>query len=241
MTNNTGAIVILGGMGPQASARMLEVLVDMAANEFGAKDGADFPEIILFSLPVPDFISDKRRISMARRMLEEKIKLLNNMDASCAVLACNTAHIMLDDLQKFSSVSFISMIEAVVDKVRAQGLESVGILATPSMIKFGLFQSALERRNIKPVVPDKKELVDLEKIIRRVIAGCSTPRDSNSLVSIATSLIKCDAQGIILGCTELPLVFPNNFSSPVFDSIIITSRVLLERYFDSQRKGFTMN
>lgn len=80
----------------------------------------------------------------------------------------------------------------------------------------------------------------MEKIIRRIIAGCSTANDSNSLISIATSLIKRGAQGIILGCTELPLVFPNDFSSPVFDSIKITSRVLLERYFDSQMKGFTI-
>lgn len=133
MAKNTGVIAILGGMGPEASAKMLEVMVAMAAGEFGAKDGSDFPEIILFSLPVPDFISDERKISIARSMLEEKVKLLNNMDVSCAVLACNTAHIMIDDLQKFSSVPFISMIEAVADEVRAQGLETVGILATPSI------------------------------------------------------------------------------------------------------------
>lgn len=226
-----GAIAILGGMGPEASAKMLEVMVDMAANEFGAKDGADFPEIILFSLPVPDFISDKRRISMARRMLEGKIKLLNNMDASCAVLACNTAHVMFEDLQANSRVPFVSMIEAVADEVERQSISAVGLLATPSTINAGLFQQALSKRKIKVILPSNAQIKELEVVIRRVIAKKTSGQDEKKVLSIAKNLVGRGASGVILGCTELPLIFPKTISVPVFDSIEITSRALLIKRF----------
>ncbi|HLA04147.1 MAG TPA: amino acid racemase [Patescibacteria group bacterium] len=236
-----GAIAILGGMGPEASAKMLEVMVDMAANDFGAKDGTDFPEIILFSLPVPDFISDKRKIGIAKSILEDKVKLLNNMDASCAVLACNTAHIMIDDLQAVSNVQFISMIEAVADEVERQSIGTVGLLATPSSINAGLFQRAFSKRKIKVILPSNAQMKELEVVIRRVIAKKASDQDEKIVLSIAKNLVERGAKGVILGCTELPLIFPKSFPLPIFDSIVITCRVLLIKAFDSEKKGFTIN
>lgn len=236
-----GAIAILGGMGPEASAKMLEVMVDMAANDFGAKDGPDFPEIILFSLPVPDFISDKRKIGKARSMLEDKVKLLNNMDVFCAVLACNTAHIMIDALQAMSKVQFISMIEAVADEVERQSIGTVGLLATPLSINAGLFQRALSKRKIKVILPNHAQIKELEVVIRRVIAKKASDQDEKIVLSIAKILVERGAKGVILGCTELPFIFPKNFPLPIFDSIVITSRALLIKAFDSGKKGFTIN
>ncbi|MBI4033323.1 MAG: aspartate/glutamate racemase family protein [Candidatus Blackburnbacteria bacterium] len=241
MNKNKGAICILGGMGPEASARMLEVMVSMAAQDFGAKNGDDFPEIILFSVPVPDFISNKRKLARALSMLKERVNFMNSMDVSSAAIACNTAHILLADLQKFSKVPFVSIIEAVGDEVEVQGISKVGILASPLTIGFGLFQRTLEKREIGVIIPNKRQLIALERIIRSVIAGCVTKRDVQELVSIARDMKRRGAEGIILGCTELPLVFPQNFSLPVFDSIKIVARALLSNHFDSRRKGGTIS
>ena len=52
---NNKTIAILGGMGPQASAKLLQVIVEMAAKDFRAKNDDDFPEIIVSSIPVPYF------------------------------------------------------------------------------------------------------------------------------------------------------------------------------------------
>lgn len=238
---NKGAICILGGMGPEASARMLEVMVNMAARDFGAKNGDDFPEIILFSVPVPDFISDKRKLAQALLMLKQRVSFMNSMDISSAAIACNTAHILLADLQKFSKVPFISMIEAVGNTVEAQGIDKVGILASPLTIGFGLFQRTMEKRKIDVIIPNKRQLVVLERIIRSVIAGRVAKGDIQELVSIAGDLKRRGAKGIVLGCTELPLIFPQNFSLPVFDSIKIVARALLSDHFDSRRKEGTIS
>ncbi|OGD88214.1 hypothetical protein A2870_01215 [Candidatus Curtissbacteria bacterium RIFCSPHIGHO2_01_FULL_41_11] len=229
---NKGVIAILGGMGPEASAKMLEVMVSMATREFGAKDGKDFPEIIVDSIPVPDFISNRENEAIALEMLKDRIKRFEGFDISCFTIACNTAHIMLSNLESVSTKPFVSMIDAVASETAKEGFQTMGIMATPSTLKSGLYQNALAKFKIKSVLPTKRQISEMERIIRRVISGNTKDADSKKLARIADSLKGKGAQAIILGCTELPLIFPKNIPIPVFDSIEITSRALLTKFFE---------
>ncbi len=214
-------------MGPQASAKMLEEVVAVAASKFGAKNCEDFPEIILFSLPVPDFIAGQENLNKALAMLKEKVKVMNKMRVSLVVMACNTAHLMFDDLQSISKAPLVSMIEEVAGVINQQKLSKVGVLASPNSIKSCLFERALQKRGIAIIIPNENEEKELERIIRKVIVGQAKACDSQKLVIIANSLGQRGAEGIILGCTELPLIFPTKFNLPVFDSIKITAERLL--------------
>lgn len=235
MTKNTGAIAILGGMGPEASAKMLEVMVSMAANEFGAKNGEDFPEIIVDSVPVHDFISSKQNLGLAKRMLSQRVGKLGVMNPNCFAIACNTAHILLNDLQKQTSTPFVSIIDEVVRAVKQASISRVGVLATPVAIKSGLFQNALSKENIATILPEDNDKNAIEKIIRKLIAGKTGIKEQRKLERIAASLKKRGAEGIVLGCTELPLVTIKDSPLPIFDSIEILSRALLAKFFDGEK------
>ncbi|MDP2632545.1 MAG: hypothetical protein Q8P25_02380, partial [Candidatus Curtissbacteria bacterium] len=87
MKRDKGVIAILGGMGPEASARLLSLVVEKAAKEFGAKNGDDFPEIIVDSIPIADFISDKTNLDSALRILKTRVEKLENLNPSCFSLA----------------------------------------------------------------------------------------------------------------------------------------------------------
>lgn len=71
----------------------------------------------------------------------------------------------------------------------------------------------------------------MEVIIRKVIAGEVRKSDKLELIKIAKFLKQKGAQGIILGCTELPLIFPKSFNMLIFDSLEILARALLERHY----------
>lgn len=230
---NAGAVAILGGMGPEASAKMLQVLVDMAAKDFEAKNCADFPEIIVFSVPVPDFIANEKNIGLARKMLTQRVKRINEMGVSCMAMACNTAHVMLDDLQAVATVPLISIIDETTKEVQRKGIKTIGLLATPVTIRAKLFQNAFKKLGVKVLVPEKTEQLRLEAIIRRIIARENGISDETELIDLANSLVTRGAEGIILGCTELPLVFPKDFPLAVFDSLEILSKSLLKKHFKS--------
>ncbi len=231
MKHRQKAIGIIGGMGPEASSYMYKTMIELSIRYFGAKDNQDFPEIILCSVPVPDFISNNKLKNQALYMLEQRVERLNKDDVLCLSISCNTAHILLDDLQKISKVPFMSMIEEVAQSVYEADIKRAGIIATPSTLRYKLYQRALGKRNIKSIVPTDAQIKSIEKIIRNVIAGKILKSDTRKLFEIANLLKNRGAESVILGCTETPLVFPNNFSLPVFNSVEILSMALLRKYY----------
>ena len=234
MKNNSlkpKSIGIIGGMGPEASARMLGVMVGMATREFGARNGEDFPEIIVDSIPVPDFISDKTNIPSALKMLGSRVRKLNRFDISYFGIACNTAHILFDDLNLISDAPFVSMIDEVAGEILQKKISKVGLLASPMAIKAGLYQKVL-KNNVEILLPTIKQTGIIEDIVRNVISGRNSLIDSRRLMNIAKSLRKIGAEGVILGCTELPIVFPKDRGLLVFDSVEILSRALLHKAYE---------
>lgn len=223
------AICIIGGMGPEASARMLQVMVAMASKEFEAREGTDFPEIIVDSIPVPDFISDEKNIRPALNMLKARVKKLNKLEVSYFGIACNTAHILIASLASVSKAPFVSMVEEVAREVFSQKIRKVGLLASPSTIKFGLYQKALGE--IEVILPQDSQIKYIESIIRKIIALKNNSKDVQGLIDIAESLRSRGAEGIILGCTELPIIFPKDNGFFIFDSVEILSRALLRKHY----------
>ncbi len=211
MKNLKQSIGIIGGMGPQASAKLLEVIVGMCTKDFGAKNDSDFPEIILNSVPVPNFITNKKSMNVVLNVLEERIKRLETFNPLCFGIACNTAHLILESLQTNTDIPFVSIIDSVTKKVLDAQISKVGLLGTPVTISSKLYQKPLMKNNIDIVLPSKKEQLIVERVIRNILAGESSNADRQKLILVAKSLKQRGAQGIILGCTELPLIFPKKF------------------------------
>ena len=218
-------------MGPEASGYLYKLLIDLAIKKFGAKNNDDFPEIILYSLPVPDFISDNRNRNKALEMIKQRVKSINSSNISCISIACNTAHILLPQLRVVSKAPFISMIDETVKQVHTDNRKKVGIMGTPSIIKYALYQSTLKKCGISTLVPSKEQLIILEQIIRNVLEGKILTEDSNDLKKIADDLGLQGAEAIILGCTELPLVFPRSYSLPIYNCVEILAKALLKKYY----------
>jgi aspartate racemase len=232
MKQKRKTIGILGGMGPEASAYMYKLLIGFSIKYFAAQNNDDFPEIVLYSIPVPDFISNKKNEKIALEMLKDGVRKLNHIDVSFLAIACNTVHILLPDLEKISKKSFISMIDEVVKKVKQSKIKKVGILGTPSTINSKLYQKALFKYKIESIVPNNRQQILLDKIIRNVLAGKIREKDKKQLINIADSLKLRGAKGIVLGCTELPLIFPPDYLALVYNSVAVLSMALLRKYYE---------
>lgn len=164
-------------------------------------------------------------------MLKKRVEATNNLDISCISLACNTAHVLLPALQAVSKVSFVSMIDEIVKQVYKDSNKRVGLLATPSTIKYSLYQNALKGYGISTVVPTKRQIAVLEKIIRNILKGEMLASDTNKLKEIANGLTDRGADALILGCTELPLVFPKKYPLPIYNCVEILAMALLKKYY----------
>lgn len=231
MEKQTNIIGIIGGMGPQASNELYRLLIDRARNKYGARNNHEYPEILIDSVPVPDFLSDTEKMEEAALLLEDRVKRLTKFGVTTITMACNTACILADRLRVQTNVQIISVVDEMVKEV-AKTNSKVLLLASPTSLRMGLYQLVLARYNIPYVVPDSLEYQELEFIIREVIEGGDRGMLMRKLIKITEQCLqKSDIGGIVLGCTELPLIFPSNFRLPVYNSLSILAEALLKQYY----------
>jgi len=202
---NTKKIGIIGGVGPQSTDFIYEKIIEFAQSIFNAKNNSDFPRILIDSVPVPDFISNKDNIVTAETMLIESAKSLSSAGATRLCIGSNTVHILLEKLQSQTDVPFISMIVLVANECVNRGFKKVGLLGTPVLVGSGLYQKALEEKSIETVLPSEDQLKVVESLIRNVIAGFQSSQTKNEYIGVLNDMFSKGAEAIILGCTELPL------------------------------------
>ena len=208
-------MIIIGGMGPQASLELhRRIIRRVSAN--GARDGTDFPYIVHLSLPVPDFIANESRRSEA---LEIIINELENIDASMddvIIIACNTAHLLQPDIERRLNVRITSMVDVAIDYV-SRHHKTIRLLASPTTIRTGLYDKPLKAAGVTVLTPDKDEEQALEVIIRAVISGQTISQSALDKIPIITQSEQANAANyinnhsstppVLLGCTELSCAF----------------------------------
>lgn len=227
---NKNIIAILGGMGPEASNKLYQLIIEKSRQIYHAKNNDDYPEILIDSIPVPDFISDVKQKGVAEKMLIARVKQLSGLPIKMFCIACNTAHVLLPALQKEIKIPFVSIIDEIGKAVKQSKINTIGLLGSPVLIRSNLYQKSLKKIGVKTLIPNEKDIEKLGQIAKNIVAG-KYDNATNQTVQISDYLKSCGAEGIILGCTELPLVFPKKYSLPIFDSLEILANALLKKYF----------
>ena len=203
--NTNKKIGIIGGVGPQSTNFIYEKIIEFSQKKYNAVNNVDYPRLVIESVPVPDFISNKDNIEQAKSMLIQAAKELTAAGATRLCIGSNTVHILLEDLAKQTKVPFISMIELVAQKCAANNFKKVGVLGTPTLVKSGLYAKALEKNGIEAILPSPEQLEIAEHIIRHVIAGSQDQEKKAAYIKTLNDFYHKGADSIILGCTELPL------------------------------------
>jgi aspartate racemase len=228
------AIGILGGMGPQASAHLQNLLVRDVPKHIAVQSDADFPEIILLSVPVPNFVENKKHLEQAKQILLSRLKLFEQGNSVINGIACNTAHLLLPDLAAATSIPFVSIPQLVAARVAQQKFRRVGLLATPNTLQSALYDDALSRQ-VTLVRPSNTVAASVEKLIFKELQGTRTDHDRQQLHTLVqTFRTQEQLDAVILGCTELPLVFGPATDDHIIDTLQILSDGLLAAFAATQ-------
>ena len=201
-------MIIIGGMGPQASLELHQRIIRRASAN-GARDGTDFPYIVHLSLPVPDFIANESRRSEALEIIINELKNIGVSMDDIIIIACNTAHLLQPDIEQRLNIRITSMVDAAIDYVSSH-YKTIRLLASPTTIRTGLYDKPLKAAGVTVLTPDKDEEQALEVIIRAVISGQAIPQSALDKIPIITQFEQANATNhppVLLGCTELSCAF----------------------------------
>lgn len=236
---------VLGGMGPQASARFYDLLIKLSEDLHGAKKNKDYPHILLSNLPVPDLINNRASEDETVKMVHDEAMRLRRAGADMLVMSCNTMHLFEAKIsRKNTAKPFYSMIDAVIERVIKNKHKTVGLLGTRTTLTSGLYSDALREKGVNVLLPDVKEYKEIVKMINSVIAGKITINEKNKLKSFVNNFKKQGATAVILGCTELPLIAEQSVYKDIeiIDSLkILAEKATYEIYGNHSRHRITVH
>jgi len=207
-------IGILGGVSPQSTITYYEHIVRTYCERFGDHS---YPEILVYSVSFQT-IMDWQREKMwdkIEKLLINCIIRLNKGGADFGLIASNTMHFVFEKVQKRSPIPLISIIDATAEKIKKEGMDTVGLLGTAFTMSQGFYKEKLLHSGINALVPREKEQKYINRVIHKeLINGRVVARSREGFLKIIKSLVDRRAQGVLLGCTEIPLLVRDE-DSPV--------------------------
>lgn len=190
-------ILLIGGMGPQASLYAHALLVKNAALH-GASNNEDYPRVTHLSINVKDFISNPSYREGAKEYILTCLNEINLATVDGAVITCNTAHVLKDSIEQHTGLKITSLIDTTVESMSGNNMiKTVGIIATPTSLNNDLYAEVLSDR-FKIIQPDLFVVQKIEHIIREVITGGDESALAIRLQAEIDSLVEKGADRVIL-------------------------------------------
>ncbi len=230
----SGTIGVLGGMGPLATVDFMRKVIDLTP---ARRDQEHLP-LIVYSVPQVPGRSACILEGAASPLpaMVHGIRTLAQAGAECIAIPCNTAHHWYDELARESPCPVLHIVDAACAAMerRAVGQGAVGLLATAGTIAAGVYQERLDRHGYDCVVLGAR---DMEDLVMRGIALVKAGEMEDARALLETAAAKLGTQGvraIVLGCTEIPIVFNGVSSSslpPVVDATQALAEACVEWYF----------
>ncbi|NEP09792.1 MAG: amino acid racemase [Symploca sp. SIO2C1] len=217
MKKNYKKLGILGGMGPEATAQLYLHIIKRCQNQHNAKYNSDFPHIIINSYPIPDGEMWKNfNEKIVADGLYENANLLEKYHVDFIVIPCISVHSFIDVIRDSVGIPVLSTIEETVKIVKQKKVKAISIFATHYSIQSKLFDSHLANSNVKLIKPTKEQQKEVDRIIVNIESGKRLKEDKEVLLDIISDLESKGVTGIILGCTEIPLLLEQKDGSICF-------------------------
>jgi aspartate racemase len=210
---------VMGGLGPHATLDFFAKLLSATK----ASTDQDHLHVIIENNPkVPNrHAAIEGTGPDAAPYLVQMAVNLEQAGADFVVMACNTAHAFQKDIETALTVPFISIIDEVAAELSESysGISSIGLMAAEGCLAAQLYQRALKKNGLTPVIWADREMTRFMSIIYRIKADQRSADIHEDLIDLANVLTQRGAEVIVAGCTEVPLILsPADVEVPLISS-----------------------
>ena len=221
-------IGILGGMSYESTIKYYDLLLEKYYEQF--KD-YNYPEVVIFSFnfqKVIDYELSGNREKYIEYLMSG-IKSLEKGGVAFIVMAANSPHAVYNDLEKLSEVPIISIVKATAEKARKEKMKKVLLLGIKFTMQNTFYQECCKKFGIEVITPSNDEQDVINKIIfDELVIGFFKQESKENLLQIIN---RYQVDGVILGCTELPLILTQNATKKVLlDTVDLHVDATLDYY-----------
>lgn len=215
---------LIGGISWVSTADYYKLINEGINKELG---GINFAKCIIHSFNYADIVRNNNNNDWESTfiMLSEACENLQQSGAETILLCANTMHLLADRIEQKINIPVIHIATETAKEIKKHHLSKVGLLGTKFTMELTFFSSKLNDQNIEAIIPDAEDRDFIQDIIYNELGkGIINPNSKKRYIAIINKLIENGAEGIILGCTEIPLLIQQeDVTVPVFDTAIIHS------------------
>ena len=220
-------IGLIGGMSWQSTAEYYKIINKLTEEKLGGKNSS---KIIIYSLNFKEItkLLESNRWDKVEEIILDSSLRVEKAGADFILIATNTIHKIADSIESKLSVPLINIVDSVGEEILNKGLKKVLLLGTKFTMEDGFYQRKLMRKyKIETLIPDMEERKTINKIIfdELVLGEISRKSREKLLKLIKKYRTKSEIEGVILGCTELPLLIKkSHLEIPLINSTYIHAK-----------------
>ena len=200
------SIGLIGGLTYVSTIEYYRYINELANEKLG---GNETIEIIMYSVNFGEIkvlteADDWNKIS---DIICKVAQTIEQGGASCLLIGANTMHKIADEVQAAIKIPVIHIAEAVAKTILKNGLKKVGLLGTRYTMQLGFYTERLAKYGIETIIPEQEDVEYINYTIYNEFSkNLFLPETKAAYLKIISKLKERGAKGIILGCTEIPLL-----------------------------------
>lgn len=223
-------IGIIGGLSWQSTIDYYRIINSRENQIFG---NSTTGEIIVYSVNLEEMLPlvTAGEFGILGEKLGGVAKKLEAAGAEIIVLATNTMHVVATQIAASVNVPFLHITDALAQEIKKFGFTKVGLVGTSYTMSLPFYKDKLKKEyGITVITPPEKEHKKIFDIIHNELTFNIIKDESRQeYLRIMNDLIQAGAQGIILGCTEIPMLIKQEHTGiPVFDTTSIHANAAVE-------------
>ena len=199
-------IGLIGGLTYVSTIEYYRYLNQLANEKLG---GSETVEVIIHSVnfgEIKKFTEADDWKKLLEIMRNAAIEL-EAAGAGCLLIGANTMHKIADEIQAAIKIPVIHIAEAVAKDILKNGLKKAGLLGTKYTMQLGFYTDHLAKYGIETIIPGQEDVDFLNYTIYNEFGrNLFLPETKARYLKVISKLKERGAEGIILGCTEIPLL-----------------------------------
>lgn len=216
-------IGLIGGMSWESSAVYYDLINKKVRDKLGGHHSCDS---IMLTVDFDEIVKLQHNDDWKAldQMMANAALQLEKAGAEIIILCTNTMHLCTPAILKSIRVPFLHIAEATALAIQEQKLKKVALLGTKFTMEKDFYKDYIQNKyGIEVIIPELKEREEVHRIIYdELVQGIIKDESREIYKSIISNLESKGAEGIILGCTEIPLLIKaKDVSIPVFDTTTI--------------------
>lgn len=211
---------LLGGMSWESSAVYYRIINREVQKRLG---GVHSAKILLYSFDFAEIaaLQAAGEWEEATDRMRFVGRTLVDGGADFLAICCNTMHLMSDEVEEEAGIPLLHIADPLGRAIRTADIRKVGLLGSRFTMDDGrVIKDRLKRFGVETIVPEGEDHALVDRVIyEELIRGKFLESSRAAYRRVIARLVACGAEGIILGCTELPLLVESEDSPvPLFDT-----------------------